>query len=270
MIGRAAGQAGERNLSWLDGSAPADLSADGSLLLFSEVAMGGGRGRAVYKRGMDGSPAVRLGEGTALALSPDGKWALASRGVEALKLVLLPTGPGQPRELPLPGITLIGSQACFFPDGKRILIRGLEGAGHLRLYVLDIETGKARAVTPEGIGLEPFALSPDGKLLVCSRKGIGELYDVQGGAGRAVPGLPNGSVPIRWCADGRLFVQTGDNPVRVYRLTLSTGRLELWKEFSIPEGGGLDVAILPAPDGKSYVYGYTKYASDLFIAEGLR
>ena len=126
-------------------------------------------------------------------------------------------------------------------------------------------------MTPEGVfGNGSFALSPDGKLLACFRKGIGELYDVEGGVGRAVPGLQKDWAVIRWCADGRLFVRTLDNPVRVYRLTLSTGRLELWKEFSIPGVDGLAVTILPVPDGKSYVYGYTKSAADLFIAEGLK
>ena len=47
MIGRAAGQPAERNLSWLDGSVPVGVSADGSLLLFSEVAMGGGPAKAI-------------------------------------------------------------------------------------------------------------------------------------------------------------------------------------------------------------------------------
>ena len=61
----------------------------------------------------------------------------------------------------------------------------------------------------------------------------------------------------------------GHPPIKVYLLTLSTGRLELWKEFSIPELGS-PTDVFPAPDGKSYVYGYRKYAADLVIAEGLR
>ena len=273
MIGGSAGQSVERNLSWLDGSVPADLSADGSLLLFSEVGMGGGRGSSVYKRGTDGSPAVRLGEGTAFALSPDGKWALASQG-PAVRPILLPTGPGQPRELPLAGIALVAGHASFFPDGNRVIVLGVEGGHEFRLYVLDIETGKARPVGPESLAAHSFGLSPDGKQLFCSRKGVGwELYDVEGGAEKAVPGLPKDSKPIRWCADGRcLFVQTtGSPPIKVYLLTLSTGRLELWKEFSIPVvGNPSDIQVLPAPDAKSYVYGYRSYAADLFIAEGLK
>src|SRR5262249_49355519 len=78
ILGRFPGDAEERNLSWLDGSIPVDLSADGKTLLFAESGQGGGPKTAVYKRKTDGSPAVRLGEGGPRALSPDGKWALAT------------------------------------------------------------------------------------------------------------------------------------------------------------------------------------------------
>jgi hypothetical protein len=30
------------------------------------------------------------------------------------------------------------------------------------------------------------------------------------------------------------------------------------------------MTVIPTPDGKSYVYGYTKWASDLFVAEGMK
>jgi hypothetical protein len=63
---------------------------------------------------------------------------------------------------------------------------------------------------------------------------------------------------------------SADVPLRVFRLELATGRLEPWKEFSIADIGTGVVGVLPAPDGQSYVYGYTRYFSDLFIAEGLK
>ena len=129
----------------------------------------GERGGAVYKRRTDGSPAVRLGEGTAFALSPDGKWALASQGPE-VRPILLPTGPGQPRGLPLTGIALIAGHASFFPDGNRVIVLGVEPGHEARLYVLDVETGKARAVGPETLAAFSFGLSPDGKQLFCSEE----------------------------------------------------------------------------------------------------
>ena len=59
-------------------------------------------------------------------------------------------------------------------------------------------------------------------------------------------------------------------PLRVYRLELSSGRMELWREFSVSDIGTGDLEVIPTPDGKSYVYGYKRYFSDLFIAEGLK
>jgi hypothetical protein len=45
-----------------------------------------------------------------LALSPDGKWALSSRGDNQTDLFLFPTGPGEPKKLEGHGI--IHSAAC--------------------------------------------------------------------------------------------------------------------------------------------------------------
>jgi hypothetical protein len=71
---------------------------DVSRVLFTELQPGGGTGQFAYLRPTDGSPAIRLGEGGALALSPDGKWALALMS-SSTRLVALPTGAGEPRDL---------------------------------------------------------------------------------------------------------------------------------------------------------------------------
>ncbi|MBI5444796.1 MAG: serine/threonine-protein kinase, partial [Deltaproteobacteria bacterium] len=57
----APGESSERDLSWLDYTNAKDLSDDGRTLLFSEDGEGGGATYAVYTRGTDGSPAIRLG-----------------------------------------------------------------------------------------------------------------------------------------------------------------------------------------------------------------
>jgi serine/threonine protein kinase/Tol biopolymer transport system component len=176
IVGRAAGDPIERNLSWLDGSVPAALSDDGKTLLFSELRQGGGfPSGAVYKRRMDGSPAVRLGDGKALDLSPDGLWALSKAGgLDAARLMLLPTGAGQARAVPVPGIQIpgVGSGEAFFPDGKRILIRGAEKGQPMRLFAVDLETGKFRSFTPEGVPFQSrLSISPDGKQVVSSGDG---------------------------------------------------------------------------------------------------
>ena len=94
-------------------------------VLFDEQNMGDVGTDAIYMRTMDGSPAVRLGDGQSLALTPDGKRVLArSRAAGALDLVLLPIGAGEPRTLPRPGLDL--TAGIFFPDGRRLLLSGHE------------------------------------------------------------------------------------------------------------------------------------------------
>ena len=121
VSGLAPGQEKERDLSWLT-ALSSDLSLDGKTLVLTESGEGSGGTPAVYLRKTDGSPAVRLGEGSAVALSPDGKWVLATVSAGAGKperLVLLPTGPGETR--------VVNDRLEFFtggawlPDGKRFV-----------------------------------------------------------------------------------------------------------------------------------------------------
>ncbi len=148
ILCRIGGEPIERELSWLDYSCGPHLSADGSALLFDEQLEGGGALRSVYLRKTDGSPAIRLGEGSSLALSPDGKWAL-SLPVSPGKLLLLPTGPGQARELLHKGLTH-HPQAAWFSDGKRILFGANEEGRPPRSYVQELEGADPGPVTPEG------------------------------------------------------------------------------------------------------------------------
>jgi hypothetical protein len=78
VSGLAPGERQERDLSWFDFSNARDLSADGRTLLFEETGDGAvSPYHDVFIRKMDGSPAVRLGEGEASSFSPDGKWVLS-------------------------------------------------------------------------------------------------------------------------------------------------------------------------------------------------
>src|SRR5205085_3359618 len=111
LMGLAPGASKERELSWLDLSRPAALSVDGKTLVIAETGEASPGAPSVYMRGTDGSPAVRLGEGYAFALSPDGRWVLAgteSVGGKPNSIVLLPTGTGQTRTLKNGGIESFG------------------------------------------------------------------------------------------------------------------------------------------------------------------
>ena len=86
-------QSTERDLSWLGSSGAKGMSADGEWLLLVDVGPRGGKNYGVVLRKTDASQALRLGEGNAQTLSPDGKWASAIIATPP-QLVVYPTGTG--------------------------------------------------------------------------------------------------------------------------------------------------------------------------------
>jgi eukaryotic-like serine/threonine-protein kinase len=273
LIVRTSKDATERDFTWLDWSYPVTLSEDSKTLLFREEGEAGGPSYAVYLRKTDGSPAVRLGDGQSLALSPDGKWALSSRGDNQTDLFLLPTGPGEPKQLDGHGI--IHSKAQWFPDATRVLLSGTETNHGVRLYVQDISTNKIEAISPEGTNALSFALSPDGQFVAAvgpDEKGY--LFPVAKGEPKPIPGLLPGEAPVAWSADGRsLYIyRGGELPAKIFRLDIASGSRTLWKQLMPPDPAGVEYVgpILPSPDGTAYAYGYRRLLSDLYLVEGLK
>src|SRR5438105_2579617 len=121
-----AGEARARDSSWFDQTFLGDLSADGKHVLFTVQDTATGNVSVVYLRNTDGSAPIRLGQGYGAALSPDGRWAISlSLQSEPLQpLTFLPTGPGEAKSLDAGGVT--ATRIRWFPDGKRLLIAGLE------------------------------------------------------------------------------------------------------------------------------------------------
>ena len=273
VIDLAPGETKERDLSWFDAAFLAGLSDDGRTVLMGEGGEGGGVvSGAVYLRHVDGSPAVRLGDGYPISLSPDGRWALARlRHLAPPRFALLPIGPGRMRLLPQTQIAF-REQGGWFPDSTRMLLTGAEPGHQPRSYAVDIESGEARPVTPEGV--TGRWVSPDGRYLIAGGAGRKRaLLPVDGsGSPRPIPGLEDRDVPIRFSADGHsLFAsQAGERfTTRVYRIDLASGRRDVWNEIAPSNVAGLLFVRPPylSADGKAYAYDYFRYLHDLFLME---
>jgi hypothetical protein len=262
-----------RELSWYDWTIAKDISPDGQWVLFEESSEPAGANYAVAIRNIDGSPPIRLGEGTGGGISPDGKWAASVFTGTPEHLTIFPTGPGQPREVPLPALEhLENGAARFLPDGRRLVVDGNEPGHPGRSYVVDIAGGPPRAVTPEGtLAMLP---SPDGKYLASSTWTGVKLFPIDGGEPRSVPGASVSDLPAQWSADSRaLYVyQSGEIPLKLYRLDVATGRKDLVKEL-VPDDRGGVVSIGPVVTnfaGSEFAYSYYQVLSVLYVVSGLR
>jgi eukaryotic-like serine/threonine-protein kinase len=273
MFALAPGEAHERSLSWFDWSLLQDLSADGKTLLFSESgeAMGNGSG-AIYLRNTDGSPAVRLGEGGFGKLSPDGKWALVEIGHPS-RLVLLPTGAGQSRQLTDNKIDHFATG--WFPDNKKIFFGASETGKPGRSYVLDIDSPGAepKPITPEGV-VAGFA-SPDGKFLLAGNaKHERWLFPVDGGNPQKLTlDIEPEELATGLIDNGKsLLVRTRGLPLRITRIDMATGKRSPFKEIvpADPAGAQSIPVIRFSADGKSYAYSLGRWLSDLYVVDGLR
>jgi Tol biopolymer transport system component len=281
VMGRRRGEPNERDLTWFDQSWPTDLSANGNTLVFTEPGEGGGgKQGAVYIRGTDGSAAVRLGEGMSGSLSSEGKWVTARLSGDSgapPRLVLLPTGAGEPKTVPTSGLDFSGA-GNWLPDGQRLLLAAAEKGRPARVFVIDVGSGNRRPVTPEGVGSlrgpsggNPVA--PDGnRFLAADAKGNRFIGYVDGTAPRRLPDLPPLYTATLWAPDGRsLIVRERDSSIRLSRWDFETGEKRPWKEIH-PVGfqtGGARL-VLMSRDGESYVYQTFGALSDLYLIDGLK
>ena len=281
LLGLISDDPKQHELSWLDYTYPSDLSPDGKTLLFDEEGGGGalaysksgGLTYAVYIRKTDGSPAVLLGEGGAVALSPDGKWAIAQTQESPSQFRLLPTRSGEPKELTKDNIN--HSWAKWFPDGKRILFTADEPGKGVRFYIYEMDSGKSQPISQEGVNGTAFSISPDAQQIAAiGPDQRGYLYPVTGGDPKPIAGMNQGEQPITWSGDARsLYIyQPGELPARVYRLDLQTGQRTLWKELMPSDPAGVENIgpIYMTPDAKTCVFGFHRMLADLYLVEGLK
>ena len=264
----------ERDLSWLDWSTLADVSADGKTVLFHEWGVGAGANPIVYSRQTNGADAVRLGDGKALSLSPDGRWALALVEGDHPQFVILPTGTGERRFLPADGLIDV-FWAKWFPDGHRLLVVATGADRITRSYFVDVDTGRRQEFAEPGA--LAMLVSPDGqRVLVRDPLSGFDIWPAAGGDPVPVHGLLPDDRPIRW-TDGILYVRSGDDDaLRLYRYHFASKRRELWRELapldptgviSLATGRG-ELAI--TPDGASVIYTYWTLLDELFLVAGVR
>jgi serine/threonine protein kinase/WD40 repeat protein len=266
------GGKGDVELSWHDWNVAKDISPDGQSVLFEDSSERE-PGYAVALRKLDGSLPVRLGDGSAGGLSPDGKWAIAFTG-QPTQITLLPTGPGQPRPVESSGLESIQSGwGRFLPDGQRITVNGNEHGHGTRCYVLLLAGGTPKAVTPEGSACGPS--SPDGRFVIGQGANSAvAIYPIEEGAPRPIAGLPAGFIPAQWSSDGSALYgyHAGELPSKIYQVKISTGKQTIVQELrpGAPAGVVTVKPVVISRDGRRFAYSYNQNLSVLYLISGLQ
>jgi hypothetical protein len=271
------GQA-ERDLSWLDFSFGRALSGDGKMILFEEEGSEAER-YTVFVRNVDGSPAVAIGEGYGLAISPDKNWALAQKLTEpAPELWLLPVGPGEARRMN-PASLIPSTAAGFLSDGKRIVYVAHQAGRPLRTWLQDISGGTPRPITEEGT--TGWLVSPDDKWLLTglrisyTRLRNPVLVPVAGGSPQKAAGIQPDESVLGWTSDGQLYVEpvADDKRMTLHLVKVNplTGARTAWRDLPKPAIGGIypDPPLI-SPDGASYLYDYSLRLHDIYTVSGVR
>jgi eukaryotic-like serine/threonine-protein kinase len=262
----------EHELGWLGWSVLRDVSRDGRKVLFEEDGDGGGPKYTVFVRDTDGSPPVRIGNGTGAAISPDDKWVITRPAKEGA-LFVVPTGAGETRQLTHDNISY--DSVRYLPDGKQLLASGIEAGHGARDYLIDLSNGDAKPITPEGV--EGTTLSPDGRrAAVLGPDGKWGIWPLDGGGLRPIPQVDSKYAVTGWTPDGTSVYVVSNHlrgrTAKVYRVDLASGKMEFWKTFgeSIPVGvtgvGGPNLS----SDGSAYAYGYGQALSQAYVVKGLK
>ena len=272
VYGHRMGQDRDVDLSWFDWTLGRSLSADGQWAVLEEDGEGGGPDYTVFLRKTDGSPAIRLGSGMGLDISPDDKWVASTSVKQPAPTVLLPAGAGQP-------ITLADSQLFhtsnlrFLPDGKGLILIATEKGKAPRTYTLLLDGSAPKPFGPQGF--RGTLVSPDSNYVLGRKDGAPWMVPFIGNqtpqplsfvrADEAVAG---------WTADSK-SIYIGDvssTPVKVYVADLKTGQRRLHHQHAPGDLAG--VAGVGAgritPDGNFYLYTVGRTLSYLYVVEGLK
>jgi hypothetical protein len=272
-----AGDAAERELSWLDGSSLRGMSSDGRSLLLSERGDGGGARGGVYLRSSDGAPAVRLADGNALALSEDGRWVLTRAPGEPARHWLVPAGAGEPRALDLGDDEVLAAVALPGPEPRFVVtVRTPTGAVHVEQIGA---AGRTGLPLESGFFSTSAAISPDGRRIAYNPRGgrFGEirLCELSSGVCQTPLAVGADSAVVQWSADGRsLWLRDWGEPrIRLSRLDLETGARETWLELGADDEANVISLnnLYLSRDGRIYAFGRSVVEeSSLFVVDGLR
>jgi eukaryotic-like serine/threonine-protein kinase len=272
MAGQLKGDTRERKLTWLDWSRVVSISADGGTVLFDESGEAVGTRPVVYVYRAENDSTVRLGDGLAQGIMPDGRSALVLDATDRRRLRIVPLAGGGGREIAAGKLRYQWVRPM--PDGKRATALATDSGGALALWVIGLDGSVAPVMIADSIMVRNSAISPDGsQVAVLVPDGRLRLFSTTE-RGRAVdiPVSARRLAPLHWSRDGEwLFVQHLDTvlPATVSKIHIATGEVRPWKQILPADRAGVNsvTGIVISADEEHYAYSSRRTLGSLFAAE---
>jgi len=263
----------EHNVSALGYATYGALSADGKSIVFGESGKAAGHDYMVFFRRLDGSAAVEIGEGQAIGVTPDGKYAIAFLPSQPTKLRVLATRAGESGTLDVAPVSVDRALISWMPGGKEFVFLGHEGDAPLRGYRVSFAGGPARPLTNLPGAHLWNCISPDGKFVLETSTVANEpeqnvIIELATNKVRNAP-LLQGDQPVQWDQDGAhaFVIQKSDVEATIFRVDLNSGKREVWKLIRLADPAGVLSlrSFFVTPSGNAYSYSATRALSSLYV-----
>jgi Tol biopolymer transport system component len=261
-ISAAANGGQTEDASWLNETTLADMTPDGSVLLFRD-------GSDLYLRRAEAQLPILLGKLRSWrGLSPDGRQVLA---VDGEALVALSVQKGAVHTIPLGGVVPLNAQ--FMPDGKGIVVAGGDETRAARLYRASL-TDPPKLLWDGVVSPQSWLVSPDGtQIAAVLASGALTVIPSGGGTPRVVATSLRDVSPVSFLDDKTLVMaDPGKTPPALYKVNLTTGESAFWHTVSPRDPSGVMryYHFIGSRTGDKIAFDFYRQRSDLYLADGLR
>ncbi|HUR19723.1 MAG TPA: WD40 repeat domain-containing protein, partial [Vicinamibacterales bacterium] len=260
--------------SWREAGRLAALSNNHALLINGVGDSAGPKG-SVYAWLPGETQAVRIADGTGVALSPDGKKAIVTAKGTPLEAWVVPTGAGQASPLDVGSVDVL-NWAGWLPDG-RIVVQTSRKGEPVTVSLVPAEGGAATRLLPLGTTLGspgPNLISPNGSLIAAVDDQSRIVVCMIGTPAicHQVPGADGRDTVAGWTGDGKsLVVWHGEvGTAQIDHLDITTGRRIPHRTLRPIDAALSGIGkVIAAPDG-AIAYYYDRDASQLYVIKGLK
>ncbi len=256
-----------QSVARFDWSRAAAISADGDSVLFDESGEGGGKGYSVYLFHARTHAFDRIGDGRAMDLSPDGRWAITQPADTTGRLDLVSVDGVHRYTLSRQGIQYVWAK--FLPTSDEILFYGSPPGQPSNLYRQKLHDGTSSLVF-EDILMEQPVIDPGGQLVIARAPGPSLVVLNLGSGAKRVIKINQHITPVAIASEQKVLVRVHDRGyVSLFLLNPSTGGMTPYRHLSDPDAPKGLVPMFTSRDWSTLVFSKRSLESDLVIASGL-